>query len=508
MTAASRFLRARLPELLFLAFATVVLSWHLGEGSLPGSDDAIYAQAAREALQDGRWLDVTWQGRPLFEKGPVLFWMLQASQAVLGPTDLAVRVPGVVAGVAVLALLMALARALGASRGAAITGAGLALATNLLVFNARRPMTDVPGLALGLAGFLCVLASLRDRPTGALPANRPGAGRGCAIAGGVLLGLSALVKVVAPVPFVLALLVLQADRAFQRPGRLALALGVAAAVALPWHVAMVAMHGTAFLDTFVGYHLLRRASAAVVGDGPGIYAAWFAEREGGTSILLLAALLAAIVPAVRGNRAARAAWALLACAGLPLLASRTALPHYLVPLLAGLGLAGAAAGDVAASRMPSRWRPVAGGALGLALLALLLGGSARDLESPDYGPGTKAACEELRAAGEANRLAATVDLHDPAVAWYCDRPVEFLGLDPGFLAATAGIPMLQGVVAPLDAARLRDLASRNVLVMTVPVRLDALDEAAARAGVVLSSRRDYPGRVLVAVGSPAARTGM
>ena len=110
--------------------------------------------------------------------------------------------------------------------------------------------------------------------------------------------------------------------------------------------------------------------------------------------------------------------------------------------------------------------------------------------------------------GEANRLAATVDLHDPAVAWYCDRPVEFLGLDPGFLAATAGIPMLQGVVAPLDAARLRDLASRNVLVMTVPVRLDALDEAAARAGVVLSSRRDYPGRVLVAVGSPAARTGM
>jgi 4-amino-4-deoxy-L-arabinose transferase-like glycosyltransferase len=53
-----------LPVLLFLAAAAVVLSWNLGQGSLMPSDDAIYAQAAREALADGRLLDVTWQGRP------------------------------------------------------------------------------------------------------------------------------------------------------------------------------------------------------------------------------------------------------------------------------------------------------------------------------------------------------------------------------------------------------------------------------------------------------------
>jgi 4-amino-4-deoxy-L-arabinose transferase-like glycosyltransferase len=495
-----------LPALVFLAFASIALSWNLGAGSLLPSDDAIYARAAFEALQSGRLLDVTWLGRPLFEKGPVLFWALEAAQAVLGPTDLAVQVPGVVAGVMLLALLIAAARVAGCSRGAALAGAGLVLATNLLVFNARRPMTDVPGAALGLAGFLLIAF---------------GAGRGRAVAGGALLGLSALVKLVSPAPFVLALILLQADRGFRRPARLALAFVAAAAVALPWHAAMTAVHGAPFLDTYFGYHLFRRATEAIVGEGASIYTVWFVEREGPTAILLLLAVVAAVPLAVRGNRLARAALALLAGASLPLAASRTALPHYLVPLLPGFGLAAAAVIDAAfrgrgglASRVLAdpgaalgaeptgrgmRLRVLAGAALGLALLMTFLGSNVRDLDDPDYGPGAKAVCQAVRAQGATARLEATVDLHDPAISWYCDRAVAFLGIDPGFLAATSGIPMLADVVRPLDAAGIRGLAARRAFVVTVPGRVDALAAAADAAGARLSDRRDFPGRVLVTI---------
>ncbi len=500
MRAATPFFRiaSSLPALLFLAFAGVALSWNLGAGSLLPSDDAIYARASAEALASGRVLDVTWLGRPLFEKGPVLFWALEATQAVLGPTDLAVRLPGVVAGIALLALLIATCRAAGSTRGAALAGAGLVLATNLLVFNARRPMTDVPGTALGLAGFLLVAF---------------GAGRGRVVAGGALLGLSALVKLVSPAPFVLALILLQGDRSFRRPARLGLALVAAAAVALPWHLAMTVVHGAPFLDTYVGYHLFRRAAEVVVGDGASIYVAWFVEREGATAVLLLLAVAAAMPLAVRGSRVARAGLALLASAALPLFASRTALPHYLVPLLPGFGLVAAAVVDAAfrgrvvpASRaipdpgeapgddVPrSRlWaRSLAGAALAACLLATFLVSNGHDLADPDYGPGARAACEAMRAEGTMDRLAATVDLHDPAIPWYCDRAVGFLGIDEGFLRATSTIPMLRGLVRPLDTGTIRGLAARRAIVVTVPERLDALAEAVSAAGARLSDRRDF-----------------
>ncbi len=473
-----------LPVLLFLAAAAVVLSWNLGQGSLMPSDDAIYAQAAREALADGRLLDVTWQGRPLFEKGPVLFWALEAAMSVAGPCDLAVRIPGVLAGLTLLLLGIAMARAAGLSRGAALAGAGMLLATSLLVFNARRPMTDLPGTAIGLAGFILVAF---------------GQGRGPAIAGGALLGLSAMVKLVAPAPFVVALLLLQADRIFRRPSRLLMAFAVAFIVVLPWHAAMAWIHGPSFMDTYVGFHLFRRAMVLVAGEGPSIYATWFAEKEGSTTILIVLAVAGAVLLAFRGNRAARAALALLAGAVLPLAVSQTALPHYLVPLLPGLGLAAAASSDAVFKAARPRLRIVLGWAMGIALAAAFLGANIRDLANPDYGPGAKAVCETLRASGDVERLAATLDLHDPALVWYCNHPVDFLGLEPGFLSATRAIPMLRDVVKPLDAPLLQNLAARKSIIVTVPSRLEALSSAANTAGVLLGQPSSLQGLVVVDV---------
>jgi len=475
----------------------LLLGWHLWKGSLLSSDDAIYAQAAREAVESGRWLDVTWQGRPLFEKGPVLFWALEGTMGLLGPSDLAARVPGVLAGLLLLLALHRVGTRLGASRGEALVGVAVVLATNLFFLNARRPMTDVPGAALALWGLAFLLEGSR---------------RGV-VAGGALLGLAALTKAIAPVPAVAALVLLQGDRRFRFPGRLAAALGVAVAVALPWHLAMAARHGDAFLSTYVGYHLLHRAAEAVVGPGAEVYVAWVVEQEGPAALLAGLALAAGAVLAVRGHPVARLALAWTAGALLPLAASRTALPHYLVPLLPGIGLAAiAAAMELRGTPAPlSGGRPLGAGlrhlarwGAAVAWLAVFLRTNAADLWNPDYAPDSRALCEEAAPAGQ--QVVATVDLHDPALVWYCRQPVRFLALDPGFHQATRDIPMLKGVVVPASPRTFREIAFHRGLLVTLPERLPALTRAAGSIGLGVQVLRELPRRVLVALEPGPAQT--
>ncbi|MBM4396376.1 MAG: glycosyltransferase family 39 protein [Deltaproteobacteria bacterium] len=461
--------RPRATLAIALAAAAALLAANAWNGSLLGSDDAVYAQVAREAVAPGGSpLDPTWHGRPFLEKGPVLFAALGASIAALGETGFALRLPGILAGLALLAGAYALARAAGLSRGAALGGAAFLLAANAFYFNARRPMTDVPATALATWG-LAALAWAGWR--------RPAAG---AVAAGALLGLSALAKVTAPVPFVIAAVALRRFR------DLAIAAAVAVAVALPWHVWMWARHGDAFLDTYVLYHVVARAGTAVVGQGgAGVYLDWLIERDAIAAVLLASALVAVVVLRA-GSRALPLA--LLAASLLPLLAARTALPHYLVGALpaAALLVASASEGALARSRLAA---PL----LAIAIAASFLASNLRDLADPDHGPGAKAACSE---AGPEVRFA--FDLHDPALDWYCGREVPILAADEDFAAALAGIPMLRGHVRPATPEALAGLARTGGLLVTRPDRLHVLESLASRAGLRVEAR-EFGARVVAAV---------
>jgi hypothetical protein len=451
--------------LAFLAVAAALLAAFAWDGSLLASDDAIYAQAAREILAEGRFPDVTWQGLPLFEKGPVLFWALAGAQAALGPTMLALRLPGLLAGLGLLAALFVLARRLGLSRDAALAACGLLLATSLFYFNARRPMTDVPGAALGLAGFVALAF--------------PG-GRWRPVWGGVALGLAALTKLVAPVPFVLALGLLQFAPAFRRPRALAVGLAVAAAVALPWHVVMIALHGAAFVDVYFGYHLAARATRVLVGGGAAAaYADWVFDREWPTLAFVLAGLAAAVAAAVRRRPDGLAALALLAGAVLPLAAASTGVAHYLVPALPGVALGVGVLVDRVGMHRPRIVAAVAGALLAAAFVAA----NGRDLLRPDHGAGTRDACAALARAGLADDVAGTWNLHDPAVTWYCGTPGRLYADNEGVLAATRDIPMLKAWVVAAGDADLRALAAVGAVVITRPEPLPELLARAAATGV-------------------------
>lgn len=99
--------------LLALATGSFLLFWKLGSMPAQQWDEARAGIHALEALaHPGEWLVSYYQGRPdlWVVKPPLLRWLQSLSFAALGPTDLALRLPSALAGLATLALVWAAGR--------------------------------------------------------------------------------------------------------------------------------------------------------------------------------------------------------------------------------------------------------------------------------------------------------------------------------------------------------------------------------------------------------------
>ena len=70
--------QGRSSDILLLGAALFSLAFGLWGGSLVDSDDAIYADMARTAWRTGDLLDLRWHDAVLFEKPPLLFWLVGA----------------------------------------------------------------------------------------------------------------------------------------------------------------------------------------------------------------------------------------------------------------------------------------------------------------------------------------------------------------------------------------------------------------------------------------------
>ncbi len=455
--------------LLLLAFAGSLLFWRSASGSLLPGDDCLYAGAAAESLRDGGFLDLRWAGRPFFDKGPGLLWALMGSITLFGRTEFACRLPAILAGLALLAGLWRLARAVGLSRAASLAGTALVLATNLFYLNARRPVTDVFGLAFALWGF--VLAAY-------------GGTRWKAVAGGALLGVALMIKLILPAPFGLALLLLQFRKDTRAPDLLALAFVGGLLAIAPWHLYMVATHGSAFYDEYLLQTFATRAAGSLTGeDASTAYLDWAFDRDPVTALILLASLVPVALAAARGGRAAFVSLALLAGATAPLLASATGLPQYLVPLLPGVALAAGVAFESLAARARAVPLPVAAAAFLVAFPAAFAFANGYDFASPDYAPATRAACETLRNGGAADRLVGTYDVYDSGPYWYCGRMPTFYAEEPGLLKRVRETPLLSSTVVVMDPAILRDAARSGGYLLLRPESREDLEASAARAGV-------------------------
>ncbi len=355
--------------LLWIALAA--LPFFLLDLGRPALDDgeAMYAEIPREMRAGGDWITPRLNGTRHFDKPPLVYWTVAAGQAVLGETELAARLWPALAAWATIPVVGAIGGALFGARSGWL--GALAMATSLGPYLFGRQAMPDPILCFWVA--LAILGYVRGYARG-------GEGRGpWPWVMSVSLGLAALAKGILGVGLPAAIIGLHALlsgrlRAF-RSWRTAAGLGVAAAVALPWHVAVARAN-----PDFFGYYVIREHLLRFTGQR-------FPRDEFLPLPVFLALTLVwtfpwmAIVPQALGHAARRVAGAGVRKAEdlLPLLwmavivglfaASRSRLEYYALPAVPAFALMVGRLWDgmIGAAGAPGGRRPPSPGALRAAL---------------------------------------------------------------------------------------------------------------------------------------------
>ena len=247
----------------------------LGCPAVTDSDEAFYAQAAREMVEHDDWLTPHYNGEVRFEKPVLYYWLAAAAYVVAGVSPAASRIPSALAGIGLALLAYACARRWYDGRTALL--AGIITATSFgYVAMARQALPDLP-----LAFFVTLttwgaIVGLRVEPrrVGEHPAADRWLIAAAAGAAGAFLvkgpvGLVLPAVVVAPVA---AWTWLGGRRPGVPPGALAAALLVFLALAVPWYAAMAVEHGPAYVERFfIGENLDRFATARYNDPRPSWY---------------------------------------------------------------------------------------------------------------------------------------------------------------------------------------------------------------------------------------------
>ena len=227
----------------------------LGRPALTDSDEAFYAESAREMIERGDWLTPYYNGEPRFAKPVLYYWLAAAAYGAAGPSPGAARLPAALAGAGLVLVTFFCARRW--YDGPTALLAGLIAATSAgVVAMARQALPDLPlAFFVTLATWAALAALLDDPPRRSGPRARRAwllvaalaAAGAFLVKGPVGPALAALV--------VLPLAALEALRGRGVRGRVTAAdLGLAAAVfllaAAPWYAAMAAEHGVGYLERF------------------------------------------------------------------------------------------------------------------------------------------------------------------------------------------------------------------------------------------------------------------
>lgn len=269
----ARLVRARVAILVLVCGVTFFLG--LGRSAITDSDEAFYAESAREMLERNDWLTPHFNYDVRFQKPALYYWAVAVAYSVSGISAAAARWPSALSGLGLVLLTYAAGRRwLGEPVGFL---AGLMVATSFGYFAiGRMALPDLP-----LTFFVCAtiaaggvaLAPATPGHTRTDGGDSIGRRRWLMVAA-VSAALAVLTK--GPVGLVLPALVLAAWCLWTRETRswslsglwrpsvadTAVALVAFLAVALPWYAAMYLEHGGDYLYRFfVGENLERFATA-------------------------------------------------------------------------------------------------------------------------------------------------------------------------------------------------------------------------------------------------------
>jgi 4-amino-4-deoxy-L-arabinose transferase-like glycosyltransferase len=370
--------------------AALLLGWGIAGGSLWNGDDSTYALMAREIREHGDFLHLRLDGAVLHQRPPLYPWLLVVSTTIFGETEFALRLPAVLMGAGVSVVIWRLGR-LVLPRSISGCAALLFSTLSLPAIYARSVTSDTTLVFFTLLSIhLYVRARRRE-------GSEEGRG-GSLLPFGLALGAALMTKqIVGFLPLIAPAveISLRGRKGIPSWRQIGRAAGGALLVAAPWHVALLIMDGSKFVDGYFGYNVVQRASSSVLYETPRTFYFSVLWKKEGPMILI--ALVGLVLMAVRARQNRRVLEALLviwpvAVIGAFSLAS-TRLDYYLLPAYPAIALLMCAPFDL----IPAR-------GLALALGGILVIGSAgahlpSRIESLDYSGELRHMAEAAKAAG-------------------------------------------------------------------------------------------------------------
>lgn len=407
-------------------------------------DEALYANSAIAMARHGDWLTPKFMGRLALYKPPLLIWASALSVKVLGVSRLALRLPvSLLCALAVGLVFLFSAETRSWQAGVC---AGLLVASNhLWQVLGGSCMTDGILVALLVAAMYCLYADPWLESRAALW------GFSGAVAGAIL---TKSVAGILPLG-VLGLYWLAAPRNYKpRFRRVCLAGLLAVALASPWFLFQLAVHGRWFLAEHIQVEILGFGSGAPPQTSQENHALFYLMRMALTDPVLLA-VTAVALPGFIGALRRRAPEAtLLLCWMAVVVGSVTVWEYrnasYLLPLVPALAILGTSYGPYASMR-PAWWMV----ALTAAAVVLKMG-------APSSPAGISFA-------------AGTVQPVAPLVSRYCDmrrgNELILIGTDDDLYASTLPLARLRYAMvqpaSPESAKYGMDFASMGII-LTAP----------------------------------------
>lgn len=220
----------------------MIVFFNLGGIPLLDPDEPVYAETPKEMFAFEEFISPRIYGEYWYDKPPMYYWLVAGSYKVFGMTEFAARFPS-----AILAVVCTLAVYLSGRRlfneRAGLAGA-LVLATSIEFFYlGKAAVTD---MTLLLCLTVCLLSFIEKRYYLAY----------------LFAGLATLTK--GPIglifPGMIVFFYLLATRNWSELKKMKIPSGllIYALVAFPWYIMMYQIHGSAFIETFLGFHNVTR----------------------------------------------------------------------------------------------------------------------------------------------------------------------------------------------------------------------------------------------------------
>lgn len=345
----------------------------MGSYPLVDPDEPVYGQVAKEMATGHGWLTPHLDGKMWFDKPPLFYWLSGASARLLGPTELACRLPSALLCIGVLLLLYMLVKFDFGKRAGLFAAIVMATCLQTIIL-ARAAVTDMTLLFCLLGALYCYRRWFAAMESG----ERRTASIGWMCLCGVMTGLGMLAKgPVAPVllfgTFFIHLLISRRLKLLLTWEAL---VGIAAAliVGLPWFVAMYMMHREAFVHQFIEVNNIARFTRPEHASQTG---GWYSYFLNIPTLLIMFFPWSVFLPAGfmsvrRMNAGAKLAGVWFWVVFVFFSVSKTQLVTYIYPLYPAAALFVGVLFDRAASKESDSERSVRRGSIAALVFSLLI----------------------------------------------------------------------------------------------------------------------------------------